>query len=156
MEADLKKMRETRGIEIPDNIVPNLLDLMRYILKGVFMLNKLGSGLPFFGSPSQVDSEGAVLRCRIVKRLSEGVGRDKARKFFLSKLRAGLRDITQEDMMTQIKILKSFAVIETPTHGSVALERELTQEAITYLKTKCNFVADEDIARLIHANGLLR
>ena len=152
----MKNIVDTKVVLIPDAIVPNLLELMRYIIKGVFMLNKLGSGKPFFVGPCVKNPEAVALRHRIVNRLADGMGRDRRRRFFLSKLKISMRDITREVLVEQIQILKSFAVVETPSHGSVCLERELTQEAITYLRTKCNFKEDVDIARLVQLNGSLQ
>ena len=142
-------------VTIPNDIVPNLVKLMTYILKGTFLLNRYAKGQLLNTVPTNASARGARKRYRIVQRLAEGMGRAKRRRYHLSKLERGLGGMSREDMMQEIRLLKANAVVVMPSHRSVALEREFSEEAMTYLKTSCECETDADIATLIQANGAL-
>ena len=153
--ADLKRIVDTKTIDIPNLLVPKLVNLMTYIIKGVILLNKLAKGKELNTVPIQPQVRGANKRYRIVKRLSEGMGRSKKRKFWISKLTRGLGSMTKEDVHEEIKILKAHAIINQPTHKTVALERDFTEGAMQYLKTSCLYNTDEEIATIIQSNNYL-
>ena len=153
--SDLKSILDTKKINIPNIIVPKLVNLMTYILKGVILLNKLAKGQPLATVPIQPQVRGANKRYRIVKRLSEGMGRTKKRKFWISKLERALGSMGKEDLHEEIKILKSHAIIKRPTHKTVALEREFTEAAMKFLKSSCLYNTDEEVASMMQSNNNL-
>ena len=51
--------------------------------------------------------------------------------------------------------MKSHAVVIKPTHGSVSLERNLSEGALDYLKEHCGYSTDAALADIIRANGML-
>ena len=85
---------------------------------------------------------------------SEGDGGDRKRRFYLSRLKRSLGDITPECLQQQLRILKAQAVVTTPTHRSVALERNLCADALEYLVTDCAYTPD-DLILLNTANNSL-
>ena len=151
LEQKVRAMLLNGGIvKIPEEIVPHIFMLMTYILKGTFLLNNLACP----ESHNVVDNTTCRKRHAIVLRLSEGQGPNKRRRFYISRLGRGLRNITSEALQQQLRILKAHAVITTPTHRSVALERNLNEEAIHYLIQQCEY-SNEEIGVLHAANSAL-
>ena len=106
LEKDMETIIKDRIVTIPDVIVPPLLQMLTYILKGTFLLNKLAKNLPLNTVPMEPKSRGSLKRYRIVKRLSEGVGRVKKRRFFVSNLVKAMRQISREDIEQEVRLLK--------------------------------------------------
>ena len=155
LEADLRSITNERTVDIPDVIVPPLLSLLNYILKGTFLLNRLATGQPLSTVPLRQGSRGSRKRYRIVDRLSQGAGRNKKRRFYISKLLSALNDMGREELTEEVRILQAHAVVNRPTNGSVALERNLSNSAVKYLKDSCEFKTDENIAHILQANDML-
>ena len=153
-KTDLQKMIDDKVVTIPDNIVSQLLSLVKYILKGVFLLNNLATGVGLEVANVQQIPNGARKRHRVVDRLSQGTGNPKRRKFFISRLDKAIGEISSEEIVQQIGIFKAQAVVTTPTHRTLALERNLSNNALEYLKQNCEF-DDTQIVQLVHANGQL-
>ena len=94
-------------------------------------------------------------RKAIVLRLSEGEGGDRKRRVYISRLQRSFREINSEILQQQLLILKSQAVITSPTLRSVALERRIGAHAVQYLSEKCDYSIEE--LRALHtANANLR
>ena len=53
LEADLHKITTEKTVKIPDPIVPSLMKLVKYILKGTFLLNRLAKEQPLNTVPVQ-------------------------------------------------------------------------------------------------------
>ena len=149
---DLTKMITDQVVTIPETIVPYIFKFMTYVLNGVFHLNQQACPSSV---PENVDeNSGSRKRRIIVLRLSEGDGGDRKRRFYLSRLKRSLGDITPECLEQQLRILKVQAVVTTPTHRSVALERNLCADALEYLVTDCAYTPD-DLILLNTANNSL-
>ena len=96
-------------------------------------------------------ASGSRKRRRIMQRLAQGYGQAKKRRFYISMLGKSFADINTEEMEQQLRILRSQGLITAPTHRSVSLERNLSPNAVQFLRESCNF-ADDDIAALLAAN----
>ena len=155
LETDMEKITGDRMVTIPDVILPSLLQLLTYILKGTFLLNKLATDQPLSSVPMQPKSRGSQKRYRIVKRLAEGVGRAKKRRFFVCNLMKAMRQISREEIEQEVRVLKSHAVVDTPTHRSVTLERDFNDDAMKYLKVHCGYGNDAALAQLVQATAEL-
>ena len=73
----------------------------------------------------------------------------------MSHLSSAMRQIPPEDLEQEIRILKSHAVVDTPTPRSVCLERNLNAEALMYLKQHCGYNTDGSLAEIVQANAIL-
>ena len=58
----------------------------------------------------------------------------------------------REELAQEARILQAHAVVARPTNGTVALQRNLTERAIEYLKNGCEYKTDENIAQIMQAN----
>ena len=156
LNRDLDVILQEQVITIPEEIMPYLFSLLRYIVNGVFVLNR-------FASCSEEDEQAADMiapddksrkRFRLVDRLSQGFGPRKKRKFYISKLDKAIAEMTRAEIEQQIRILKSQAVLTSRSRQSVELERNLNDGALAYLKNECNF-SDEHLAKLLNSIELL-
>ena len=155
LNEDMKQIIEEQVITIPNHIVPPLLNLMTYILKGTFLLNRMGKGKPMNTVATHASTRGSRKRYRIVRCLSDGMGVRKKRRYFMSKLQRALRGMTREEILQEVRLLKSHAVVDQPSNGAVALEREFSVEALEYLKSSCEYSTDAAIAQIVQANDQL-
>lgn len=154
LKQDLKDMRETEIVTIPTHIIPHLLKLVRYVLKGTFWLNNLVQDSPLQASSAPSAVIGSRKRKRIVHRLGQGLGRAKKRRFFISNLRKAMQNLSMDIIEQQIRILIAQGVVTAPTHRSVELERNMSDDAINFLKESCSY-DDTEIIHLNNANGQL-
>jgi len=152
LRTDLNKMIEDKVVTIPREIIPQLLSLITYILKGIFHLNKLAHGRVVDPPKKFPATRASRKRNRIVWHLSRGSGRAKRRRFFMSKLDQALAKIGTEDLEQQVRILKAHSIVVAPTHRSVALEKEFSEAAMKYLRESCEY-DDHALAELEQANG---
>ena len=154
MRNDLNEMIRLKVVTYPQGIIPNLLSFVTYVIKGTFLLNRLAAGHAIQAPVQAPHLKTSRKRYRLVKRLSEGYGRQKKRRFFYSKLDSAIAEITTQEMEQQLRILKARAIVSSPSHRSVELNRQLSEAATLYLKQHCEYT-DEDLAQLIAANTLL-
>ena len=74
---------------------------------------------------------------------------------FLSMLDKALGEIAKQELEKQVQIFTAHCVLCKPTNRSVALERNFTDAALTYLKDNCEYEG-HGLASLLQANEELR
>jgi len=151
LRKDINKVLLDKSVVIPEELVPNLLQFVTYVLKGIFHLNKFASGDSLVLPQPSPENRLSGKRHRIVERLGQGFGRAKRRRFFLSKLDKALGGIPRQILEQQIRILISHGVLTAPTHRSVCLHRSISHGALLYLKDNCDY-NDQQLAALLQAN----
>ena len=129
---------------ISDEVIPPLLEFMRFALMGAFHLNKLATGFRVSQAGEMSRNTGSLKRKRIVERMSQGCSAEKKRRFAVSKLAESLKSLGKQSVRSQLRILETHVVVEKPTHRSVSLVKELSEDAREYLKTSCGY-SNEDI-----------
>ena len=154
LRNDLNEMIRLKVVTFPQAIIPNFLSFVTYVIKGTFLLNRLAAGNAIESPVQAPHLRTSRKRYRLVKRLSEGYGRQKKRRFFYSKLDSAIAEITTQEMEQQIRILKARAIVSSPSHRSVELNRQLSETATIYLKEHCEYT-DEDLPQLLANNILL-
>ena len=138
LERDVTKMIADKVVTIPETIVPYIFKFITYVLKGVFHLNR--EACPSTVLQNIGVNTASLKRRAIVIRLSEGDGGDRKRRIYL--------------LDQQLCILKAQAVVTSPTHRSVALERNLSPDALGYLVNHFDFTED-DLITLNTAKNVL-
>ena len=134
LKTDIKHIGINKIVTIPKDIIPHLLKLVRYVVKGMFWLNNLVQDSPIQASSAPSAVIGSRKRKRIVHRLGQGLGRAKKRRFFISNLSKAMQNLSKDIIEQQIRILIAQGVVTAPTHRSVELERNMSDDAINFLK----------------------
>ena len=151
LETDVTKMLDDKIVNIPEHIVPHIMNLMEYKIKGTFHLNRLGEEEKEQEPLISIEQENRTKRKRIVTKLSEGHGVLKKRKFFFSRLAKALPGISKHEVEQQTQILTAHAVVYRPTNKSVELKRNLGMEAIEYPKEHCGFM-NEEVVTIVNSS----
>ena len=141
---------------IPTSLVPNILSMVEYVVRGVFHLNKFAGDVAQEGPEDNIIMRLRPKRKAIVLKLSEAEGLvgQKNRKVYFSRLYRRCTDMTKEELRAQITILVNAVIVNQPTYQSISLERRLSITARLFLREECT-LNDTEIEALIAANAML-